>query len=1038
MILQSQRSVPLLIVLAGFAALWSTLISSSEKMSPLRVAADLERELELYRSIEARLAANQIYSPCRSYTQGGYVPWAQCGIEQEGRKPNRSILRRAAEIQDVDPYTSGRAYLIGAEDLDDIENSISRLEVAFRREPKSLARANDLAGALIERAGRQNQPADLVAALEILEQALLGGQSAPWLLFNRALVLEKLQLLTLARTAWAHYLKFDADSDWATEGRLHLAKLETRIKTQTVARQLQNASELINVSLLRKLAKRFPREVREFASEAGLRHWGEAILAGHADKAERWLLSMHILGVELVRLEGDRTVFDATETIRHIRRRSRQEKLMLARAHQLYGRGHHFFKERDYISAEPLLTRANLYLAKAGSPVAGWVKFDLSVIELYNSQNYKAIALLSSLLADYDLVRYPSLCGRAAWVKGLALFRLGRLEEALNTYRMAEAAFVLARELDNQAAAQGLIAETLRELGDTQSAWQYRYHGLHVLGGQTRHHSIHNILWEGGDAALEEGYPLAAKFFADEDVLLFGNRPDRLLALEAYLRRALLLRGRAPTPVVLADLERASEISRKLPFSPLLPRIEAEIQLAFAELAVEGGSAKAEEVMGQSLEFFRDHRLALREAVTLLARARARRKLGSIHLAQEDLRAAVKLFEEQREQLTREADQRLYSETWYGVYDELISFEAMRPDGARKALELLERSRSEGAFDRSAVSMLNPSTTVITYSLQADALYRFQLKGGILHLEAHVVNRDIIVDKVRDFVGSRQFGLNAKSASVELAHLLLPSRLPAGARLCFVPDQELSGVPFAALPMPGGGGLLVAHHEVVLANSVPDCAGTPYIPDLAGREHILLVGSPKLDSLKFPRLAGLSAATDEVGFLKKLYPRATLLTGAGANVSALLEYLPDATLFHFVGHAVAHPTDSRRSFVPLALDPILPQASLLSASDVAKLPLANLKLAVLSGCDTLGSRSHSAEGVSGLGRALLDAGARAVIGTLWSVEDKESYRFMTDFYKRLRHTKNAATALREAQLSSLSSRGPSDWAAFELVVRRQD
>ncbi|HWM90207.1 MAG TPA: CHAT domain-containing protein [Thermoanaerobaculia bacterium] len=893
-----------------------------------------------------------------------------------------------------------------------------------------------MAAALAERAGRLNQPADLIAALEILEQALTKAPETPWLLFNRALLLEKLQLLTLARHAWDRYIDAEPGSPWAVEARAHVTRIDEHVGThaEPVNEHLMMAAEEVNAGALADLAGRYPREAREFAVEVALVRWGQATLAGQHADAERWLSAGQILGEELARLGGDRTALEAAEKIAVAGSRS-PDRRELALAHDLYGRGHRLYQQRDYPKATPLLSQALTLLTSAASPVAGWARLDLGAIELHNNQNKKAVTRLSALLGRCEIKRRPSLCGRTAWALGLGLFRLGRLPEALGAHRTAAAAFLLSRESDSHAAALGLIAEALRELGDTPAAWDHRYRGLRVLGGQTRHRSSHNLLWEAGDAALEEGYPLVADLFANEDVVLFSEGQDRLLALESHFRRAVFRRGRFPAHVVLADLEKAKAISSELPVSPLLPRIEADVQLTLAEMAAMRRPETAEAVIRESLTFFRSHGLVLREAATLLTRARIRKANNSILQAHDDLESAVKLFENQREQLGQGGDRRLYSDTWQGIYDELIELAAEEPDGEQRALRLLESSR-DGVDP--ILSAETTSNVILTYAVTPRALYRFQIENNDLQLERLAISREDLAVQVRRFADALRVGARADFAAAELTRLLMPKGLAAGGRLCFVPDRELSGVPFSALPLPDGSGPLLIRYEVMLANSVHDCSvAEPRLAPSAFRE-VLLVGPPQLDRKEFA-LADLQGAADEIDFLRRLYPNSTLLVARQATPSALIEALPKATLLHFAGHAVAHPTDPSRSFLPLASDPSRSGTSLLSAADLAKLRLPDLELAVLSACDTFVPRTHRAESISGLVRSFLDAGARAAVGTLWNVDDGSSRELLIEFHQRFSETGNAASALRAAQLHLLHHtdpelRNPSTWAAFELIV----
>jgi CHAT domain-containing protein len=95
-------------------------------------------------------------------------------------------------------------------------------------------------------------------------------------------------------------------------------------------------------------------------------------------------------------------------------------------------------------------------------------------------------------------------------------------------------------------------------------------------------------------------------------------------------------------------------------------------------------------------------------------------------------------------------------------------------------------------------------------------------------------------------------------------------------------------------------------------------------------------------------------------------------------------------------------------------------------------------LVVLSACETGLGKEKRGEGVMGLTRAFMYAGAPTVGVSLWSVADKSTADLMTDFYRRLLASGDVSSsaALREAQLSLISGKkysAPFYWAPFVLV-----
>ncbi|HRD83453.1 MAG TPA: CHAT domain-containing protein, partial [Saprospiraceae bacterium] len=75
---------------------------------------------------------------------------------------------------------------------------------------------------------------------------------------------------------------------------------------------------------------------------------------------------------------------------------------------------------------------------------------------------------------------------------------------------------------------------------------------------------------------------------------------------------------------------------------------------------------------------------------------------------------------------------------------------------------------------------------------------------------------------------------------------------------------------------------------------------------------------------------------------------------------------------------------------------------------------------VLSACQTGIGKLRRGEGIISLSRAFAYAGAKGIIATLWSVNDKKTKDFMLLFYRHLQ-TKPAAEALREARREYLNA-----------------
>ena len=114
----------------------------------------------------------------------------------------------------------------------------------------------------------------------------------------------------------------------------------------------------------------------------------------------------------------------------------------------------------------------------------------------------------------------------------------------------------------------------------------------------------------------------------------------------------------------------------------------------------------------------------------------------------------------------------------------------------------------------------------------------------------------------------------------------------------------------------------------------------------------------------------------------------------------------------------------------------------LTAYEVTSLNLQGTELVVLSACETARGHVQYGEGVFGLGRALQEAGAEAVLMSLWSVPDQETQELMTQFYTNWLGGMGKPEALRRAEITErdiVKKRYGKDlpyyWGAFTLVGR---
>jgi CHAT domain-containing protein/Flp pilus assembly protein TadD len=121
---------------------------------------------------------------------------------------------------------------------------------------------------------------------------------------------------------------------------------------------------------------------------------------------------------------------------------------------------------------------------------------------------------------------------------------------------------------------------------------------------------------------------------------------------------------------------------------------------------------------------------------------------------------------------------------------------------------------------------------------------------------------------------------------------------------------------------------------------------------------------------------------------------------------------------------------------PEQRDPALGNG-LVTALEVASMNLWGTQLVVLSACDTgRGDVSHLGQGVYGLRRAVMVAGAETLLTSLWKVDDKATRDLMERYYKNLLKGRSRSDAMREAALHLRKGRPhPYYWAPFIPIGR---
>jgi len=159
--------------------------------------------------------------------------------------------------------------------------------------------------------------------------------------------------------------------------------------------------------------------------------------------------------------------------------------------------------------------------------------------------------------------------------------------------------------------------------------------------------------------------------------------------------------------------------------------------------------------------------------------------------------------------------------------------------------------------------------------------------------------------------------------------------------------------------------------------------------------------------------------------------------GVDANRDALKDRtISTQRIIHFATHGVMDARHPENSGLVLSMVNKKGeyQDGYLRVNDIYNMKL-SADLVVLSSCESALGKDLGSEGIMGLPRAFLYAGARSVVASLWKVDDDATVPLMKTFYSRLQKGDSPSRALREAQLGMLKNAQFSEpyyWAAFVI------
>lgn len=777
-----------------------------------------------------------------------------------------------------------------------------------------------------------------------------------------------------------------------------------------------------------------------------------------------------------------RNLGQATEALEHSLEAlelARQQSDIGTEATVLQNLGVLYKARGDIQAALDVYNRARDLAAAIGRRATeAWAASNLGELYLLLGESDRALELFRQALSSNRAI--ASVDGEAR-----DLMKIGELHLAAGRRELARASFEeaivksrFAQDLKNEAySLRGLARESL-DAGDPLRARKLLNDALSLQRRIGFRPGQVETLRDLGHAYVELGEHDEALVSYQESIAAAAEIGDRYGEARSRVGLGRLERLRGNLNAARAQLEAGLAIIESLRTQVLSPDLRASFlarsQDDFVTLA---------DVMIEQSEVDRDGGNQ-RAAFEVSERARARSLVELLTEAQIEVRQGI-------DRSLAESEKELDARLWLAQSNLIRELSSTEPDAAKVAMqrrrledirfqreELRWRIRREHPryaeirypqpLGLTAVqALLAPDSALLEYLLgPARSLLFVVTTDGLAVYELPA--RSELVDLIREArqglesPDRRRFGSFLRSASRLYQELIAPARdrLEGKSHLIVAPDAELYYLPFEALVATSPAApptylierwaLSYAPSGSVLASLDREAAETPDKTLLAFGDPVLPRNSGAAREEEKPPTRGLAerpqwrwrrleGARREVIAIAELYgsDRAAVFLGPDASEHNFETsvYLDSARVVHLAAHAIVDERRPAYSALLMSHEPGDEEDGLLEAHEIFNLNL-GADLVVLSACETALGKDVRGEGLVGLTRAFLYAGARSVTVSLWPVDDVSTADLMVHFHRQLREGADKAQALRSAKLTTLSSgrwRHPYYWAPFVLM-----
>lgn len=630
---------------------------------------------------------------------------------------------------------------------------------------------------------------------------------------------------------------------------------------------------------------------------------------------------------------------------------------------------------------------------------------------------------------------------------GLAATGLERYDESVDWNKQARQLSLSIGARNSLGRIEGNIGWSYHELGDLDNALQQFQ--LAEKAAVNADNISDQSYWLNSQASVY--YDLhdygTADSISRKALQLARGLNDMRTLIECLQIQALIGIARSDATEAQTDIDEAFRLQSAAPD----PGRDLYTALLRAHLMAKGRNLQKVETSYMQIARDRHASTSLRwEALASLAHVHAEQ--GKIAAAKKEFAQSIDTISKAQDSIKSEDSRLSFLTASINFYDEYVNFFLAQNEPIR-ALAVADRSRAQTlehglsamgkVYGPPSASGLQPreiarsqNATLLFYWLGEERSVLWVVtskKVSTLTLPGRPEIAPILAKYRESFLGFREplEDLNGRKL-YEILVRPAEKLIPKDSRVIILPDRELAGLNFETLIVPEAQPhFWIEDVTVTIAYSLSLVSKANPQP-MPKDPNLLFFGDAISASKEFPALPD---AGREAEALKQKFPEArrTFFTGRQASRSAYISSNPgNYSFIHFATHGTASVTHPLESAIILS-----PEGASykLYARDIVQRPL-NAYLISISACNSTGNRVLAGEGLVGLSWAFLRAGAHNVVAGLWEVSNASAPQIMDDLYEGLTTGQDPATALRNAKLNLLHSKGPYHrpfyWAPFQL------